>query len=66
MDKLSGSALALAEGTFALLARVSLPENMTSCLSLVSLLVELLDDQAAPLLDPIAATVGRVRGLPVS
>ena len=58
--KLADHALSLAEGTFTLLSRASLPENMSSCLSLVSLLVELLDERAAPLLQPIATTAARV------
>ena len=60
MGRLAEGALPLAEGTFALLGRAGLPENMTACLGLVSLLVELLDERAAPLLQPVAATVGRV------
>ena len=39
---------------------VKLLENMTACLGLISLLIELLDERAAPLLGPVAATVGRV------
>ena len=52
--------LRLAEGLFSLLARTSLAENMAACLLLVSTLVELLDQQAAPLLQPIASTAERV------
>ena len=58
--KLAEGGLPLAEGAFALLSRASLPENMTACLGLISLLIELLDERAAPLLGPVAATVGRV------
>ena len=56
--------LGLAQGLFSLLARTSLAENMAACLLLVSTLVELLDQQAAPLLQPIASTAERVSPLP--
>ena len=61
---LADAGLKLAEGLFALLARTSLPENMASCLNLVSVIIELLGEQAAPLLHPIATTVERVDPTP--
>ena len=64
MGLLAEVGLRLAEGLFSLLARTSLAENMAACLLLVSTLVELLDQQAAPLLQPIASTAERV-GPPV-
>ena len=57
---LAEAGLSLAEGLFALMARMSLPENMTSCIGMVSVIVELLDEQAAPLIQPIASTADRV------